>query len=139
MKPSTPAEYLAALAEPRRSEVKALDAAIRKAAPKLKPYVAYSGTMIGYGRYHYKYATGREGDCPIVAVSSRAHYLSVYVAGHRNGQSLAGAAKSKLGKISVGKSCIRIKRLEDLNLPALLELVREVTPLLANGRTDFGL
>src|SRR3954469_23445047 len=117
-KPTTPAEYLAALTEPRRSELKSLDAAIRKAVPKLKRYVAYSGTMIGYGAYHYKYASGREGDCPIVALSSRAQYISLYVSGHRGGKSIAEAAKPKLGKVSVGKACIRFKRLEDLNVPA---------------------
>lgn len=139
MKPTTPAEYLAALDEPRRSECKALDAAIRRAAPKLKPHLAYSGTMIGYGPYHYRYATGREGDCPIVALSSRAQYISVYVSGHRKGKSLAEAAQARLGKVSVGKACIRFKRLEDLNLPVLLELVRDASALLTNGSTDFSL
>ncbi len=139
MKPTTPTEYLAALDEPRRSELKSLHAAIRKAAPKLKPYLAYNGTMIGYGPYHYVYATGREGDCPIVALSSRAQYVSVYICGHRNGKNIAEAAKSKLGKVSVGKACIRFKRLEDLNLPALLDLVRKAAPLLDNGSTDFSL
>src|SRR5215211_5652987 len=137
MKPITPSEYLGASSEPRRMELKSLDAAIRKSAPKLKPYVAFSGTMIGYGAYHYKYASGREGDCPIVALSSRAQYISLYVSGHRGGKSIAEVAKPKLGKVSVGKACIRFKRLEDLNLPALLELVRECSALLDNGSTDF--
>jgi len=138
-KPTTPNEYLASLAEPRRTELTALHQAIRKAAPKLKPYVAYNGTMLGYGPYHYKYASGREGDCPIVAVSSRAQYISLYILGSRNGKSVAGAAKSKLGKVSCGKACIRFKRLEDLNLPVALDLVREVSVLAHNGSTDFSL
>jgi hypothetical protein len=139
MKPTTPREYFAALSEPRRTELQALHTAIRKSAPKLKPYVAYSGTMIGYGRYHYKYASGREGDCPIVALSSRVHAISLYVSGHRDGKSLAERAKPKLGKVSVGKACIRFKRLEHLNLPAVLELVRECSALLDHGSTDFSL
>src|SRR5215217_7301686 len=138
-KPTTPAEYLTALSEPRRTELKSLDAAIRRAAPRLKPYLAYSATMIGYGEYHYKYASGRQGDCPIVAVSSRAQYISLYVGGSRNGTSLAEAMKARLGKVSVGKACIRFKRLADLNLPAALELVREASALLDNGSTDFSL
>ncbi|HVT73332.1 MAG TPA: DUF1801 domain-containing protein [Lacunisphaera sp.] len=138
-KPATPTEYLAALSEPRRTELKSLDAAIRQAAPKLKPHVAYSGTMIGYGPYHYKYASGREGDCPIVAISSRAQYISLYILGHRDGKSVAEAAKAKLGKVSCGKACIRFKRLEDLNVPLVLELVREVSVLAENGSTDFSL
>lgn len=138
-KAASPAEYLAALTEPRRTELTSLDAAIRKAAPRLKPCLAYSGTMIGYGAYHYKYASGREGDCPIVGLSSRAQYISLYVAGNRHGESLVEAAKGKLGKASVGKVCIRFKRLANLNLPAVLELVREASALLDNGSTDFSL
>ncbi len=138
-KPTTPAAYLAALAEPRRSELKALDAAIRKAVPKLKPYLAYNGSMIGYGAYHYKYASGREGDCPIIAISSRAQYISLYVLGHRNGKSLAETAKAKLGKVNVGKACIRFKKLADLDLPVALGLMRESSALLTNGSTDFAL
>jgi hypothetical protein len=138
-KPKTPAAYLAALPEPRRTELKALDAAIRRAAPRLKPHLAYSGSMIGYGPYHYRYASGREGDCPIVALSSRAQAISLYVSGCRDGQPIAEAAKAKLGRVSVGKVCIRFKTLADLNLPAALDLVRESAALLDNGSTDFSL
>lgn len=137
--PATPAAYLAALTEPRRTELKALHAAIRQAAPRLKPHMAYSGTMIGYGPYHYKYASGREGDCPIVAISSRVQYISLYVLGCRNGQTIAEAAKARLGKVSVGKACIRFKKLADLNLPVALEVVREAAALLDNGSSDFAL
>jgi hypothetical protein len=138
-KPTTPAAYLAALAEPRRSELKALHAAIRKAVPQLKPHLGYGGTILGYGHYHYKYASGREGDCGIVGISSRAQYISLYIAGHRNGKPIAEAAKSRLGKVSVGKVCITFKKLADLNLPVALELVREASALLDNGSTDFAL
>lgn len=137
--PATPTAYLAGLPAERRAELKILHAAIRKAAPRLKPHVAYAGTMLGYGPYHYKYATGREGDCPIVALSSRANYISVYVSGQRNGRPIAEAARARLGKVSVGKVCIRFKKLADLNLPAALELVREASALLDNGSTDFSL
>lgn len=138
-KPTTPDEYLAALNAPRRAELEALHAAIRKAVPKLKPYLAYSGTMIGYGPYHYRYPTGREGDCPIVAISSRAQGISFYVSGHRDGQAIAETAQARLGKVSVGKACIRFKRLEELNLPAALDLIRDASALLDNGSTDFSL
>ena len=136
---STPTAYLASLPSARRADLKALHAAIRKAAPRLKPFMAYSGTIIGYGPYHYKYATGREGDTSIVGLSSRAQYISLYICGHRNGRTIAEAAKSRLGKVSVGKVCIRFKKLSDLNLPAALDLIREASALLDNGSTDFSL
>jgi hypothetical protein len=138
-KPTTPAAYLAALPEPRRTELKALDAAIRKAAPRLKPHLGYGGTILGYGHYHYKYASGREGDCGIVGISSRAQYISLYVSGVRNGVSIAETAKAKLGKVNVGKVCITFKNLSDLNLPAALDLVCDASALLDNGSTDFSL
>lgn len=137
--PATPTAYLANLPADRRTELKALHTAIRQAAPQLKPHVAYNGTMLGYGPYHYKYATGREGDCPIVALSSRANYISLYISGQRNGRTIAEAAQARLGKVSVGKVCIRFKKLADLNLPAAMELVRESSALLDNGSTDFSL
>lgn len=137
--PTTPADYIAALSEPRRSELQALHAAIRKAAPTLKPFLAYSGTMIGYGNYHYKYASGREGDSPIVALSSRVQAISLYICGHRNEKTIVERDRAKLGKVSVGKACIRFKKLEHLDLPAALALVREASTLLKNGSTDFSL
>jgi hypothetical protein len=136
---ATPAEYIARQPGSRRADLKALHAAIRRTVPRLKPYLAYRGTMIGYGPYRYKYATGREGECPIIALSSRAQAISLYIAGHRGGQPIAEAAKSRLGKVSVGKVCIRFKQLADLNLPVALELVREASALLDNGGTDFSL
>ena len=95
--------------------------------------------IVGYGPYHYKYATGREGDASIIGLSSRAQYISLYVMGNRGGKSIAEAAKSKLGKASVGKCCITFKKLADLNLPAAMALVREASTLLDNGSTDFSL
>ncbi len=138
-KPTTPAAYLAALSEPRRTELKVLNAAIRNAAPHLKPHLGYGGTILGYGHYHYKYESGREGDCGIVGISSRAQYISLYVSGLRNGQPIAEAAKAKLGKVSVGKVCIRFKKLADLNLPEALKLVRAAATPQDNGSTDFSL
>jgi len=137
--PATPAAYFAAWPAPRRTELKALHAAIRKAAPRLTPHLAYSGTMVGYGPYRYKYASGREGECPIVALSSRAQYISLSITGCRGGLTIVEAAKAKLGKVSVGKACIRFKTLADLNLPAALALIREASALLDNGSTDFEL
>jgi hypothetical protein len=135
----TPAQYLASVPPERRAAIKALDAAIRKTAPRLKPFVAYKGTILGYGPYHYKYASGLEGDAPVVGLSSRKNYISLYIAGARDGQTIAEAAAKRLGKVSVGKACIRFKKLEDLNLPAALELVREAAVLIDKQGGDFTL
>ena len=126
-KAKTVSAYLAELKEPRKSDVANLHKAIQAAVPKLKPHINYG--MIGYGKFHYKYASGREGDWFTVGLASQKNYISVYVCAARNGKYLAEAAKKKLGKVSVGKSCIRFKKLEDLNLKELTKLCKEASKL----------
>ncbi len=121
--PLTVAGYLDELQEPRKSEVAAVHGMIVKALPKLKPAVA-SG-MIGYGSYHYKYESGREGDAPVVALSSRKEYISVYVYGAEEHQ-------AELPQAAIGKSCIRFKRLADIDLKILEKIVK----LGADARTS---
>src|SRR5687767_5809047 len=70
-------------------------------------------TMIGFGRYHYKYASGHEGDAPLIGFSPRKAAFSLYVVaqGHDTKKLL-----DQLGKYKMGKVCIYFKRLADLNL-----------------------
>jgi hypothetical protein len=119
---TTPDDYLDALPEPRRSELRALDELIQHAAPELERQL--TGKIIGYGRYHYRYPSGREGDSYIVGLASGAKAISVYVDCALDSTYLAEAARERLGKVDVGKSCIRIKRLADVNQDVLAELVR---------------
>lgn len=119
----TPAAYLAAIRdEARRADMEELDRLIRKTVPDLEP--SGSTTGIGYGTYHYRYATGREGDCAIIALSSRAQYISLYVMGVEGGRYIAESYRSKFPKANVGKCCVRFKRLEDVDKKTLVELIR---------------
>ena len=120
---TTPAQYIASLAEPRRSEIAELDRFIRKSAPTLTPFL-YIG-MLGYGPYHYVYASGREGDSAIVSLSSRAQYISIYLGVCDENGYLAEQAKPRLPKASIGKSCIRFKRVADIDLKVLGELFKK--------------
>ncbi len=124
-KAETPAEYISELDEPRKTEIKRIDALIRKWAPKLDPHMR-SG-MIGYGTYHYKYPSGREGDWFKVGLASNKNYISIYACGVKNGGYIAEAYKTRLPKASIGKSCIRFKRLDDLDLGVLEEIVKETS------------
>ena len=82
----------------------------------------WGGSIIGFGNYHYKYASGREGDWPLVGFSPRKSNLTVYImAGFDRYEDLM----KKLGKHSVGKSCLYIKRLADVDGATLEELIRE--------------
>ena len=123
LKASTPAEYMAQLEEPRRAEVAALDALVRKMAPKLEPFIAMG--MLAYGPWHYKYASGREGDWFRIGLASNKNYISLYVCATDDQGYLAERYKEALPKASIGKSCVRFKRLGDLDPVALKRLIKE--------------
>jgi hypothetical protein len=121
--PATPEEYLAAIDEPRKADMLRLHALIQKAAQKLPP--AMVSGMIGYGSYHYKYASGREGDWPIIALANNKSYISVYVCASEKGEYVAERCKAELPKASIGKSCIRFKRVSDIDLKVLERIIKE--------------
>ena len=78
-------------------------------------------SIIGFGSYHYKYASGREGDWPASAFSPRKKDLTVYLMmGFEKHHDLM----NKLGKHSTGKSCLYIKRLSDVHVPTLKKLIK---------------
>ncbi len=117
VKAKTVAQYIAAVPEERRTAVRFLHDFIRKSTPKLKAHFAYN--MIGYGSFPYRNYKKELMQWPIIALANQKHYLSVYVCATDKGQYLAEKHKAKLGKVSVGKSCIRFKRIEDVNLREL--------------------
>jgi hypothetical protein len=125
-KAKTPREYIEGLKEPRRSAVRALHRLITKTAPKLKPKI-WGGMAdgIGYGSYHYRYASGREGDWPILGLSSRAAYISFYACLGDGKQYIVEKHKKELPKADIGKSCIRFKRLSDVDARVLAKIIRE--------------
>jgi hypothetical protein len=121
-------EYIERLAEPRRSEIRALHELIRRTVPQLEPTMEFG--MLGYGKYHYKYPSGREGDWMLVAVASNKNYISLYVtAAAPDGGYLAERYREQLPKASIGKSCIRFKRLGDVDQEVLARLLRQAAEL----------
>ena len=121
----TPAEYIAAVDDTRRSDIAALDALIRKHAPKLEPVIMDG--MLGYGPFHYRYASGREGDACKLAIASNASYVSLYCfAADANGY-VADRYVDRLPKAGIGKACVRFMRLADLDEEALVALVEETS------------
>ncbi len=120
--PSTPAEYLASLPEPRKSQLAELDRFIRQTVPSLQR--VWIAGMLGYGPYHYVTRSGCEGDWPVVGLSSRKQYISLYVcACDADGTYLAEQCRPLLPKASIGKSCIRFKRIEDLEMQVVADLL----------------
>jgi hypothetical protein len=81
----------------------------------------WGDSIVGFGKYHYKYASGREGDWFLTGFSPRAQNLTLYImAGFDQYDTLL----SKLGKHSIGKSCLYIKKIEDIEMDVLEELVK---------------
>ena len=109
----------------KRADAKVLDALFRRVTGE-EPQM-WGPTMIGYGTYHYKYETGREGDFLRTGFSPRSAKHSLYLMGgyceeltaQHNEELLA-----KLGKHSRGKSCLYINKLADVDMGVLEELVR---------------
>ena len=76
--------------------------------------------IVGFGKYHYKYESGREGDAPLVGFAPRASALALYLSGQfKNREELL----SKLGKYKTEKGCLYIKKLSDINTTILAEMI----------------
>jgi hypothetical protein len=123
MAPAAVEGYLESLAEPRRSEVRQIHDFIRRTVPDLEPYLEREG-LIGYGRYHYKYATGREGESSIIGLSSRKAYISVYAMGGDGEQYVAERMRHLLPKADIGKSCIRFRKFEHVDFDGLAPILK---------------
>ena len=78
-------------------------------------------SIVGFGAYHYKYASGHEGDWPLAAFSPRKQDLTLYL---MPGFAKRGELMSQLGKHRTGKSCLYIKRLSDIHVPTLKKLIK---------------
>ncbi len=94
---------------------------IMKQATKSEPKM-WGASIVGFGSYHYKGASGREGDWMLTGFSPRKQNLTLYImAGFDHYDQLL----KKLGKFSTGKSCLYIKKLADVDKKVLKELVTE--------------
>ena len=89
---------------------------ITGAPPKM-----WGDSIIGFGSYHYRYASGREADWFLVGFSPRVQNLTLYI---MSGFEEYDRLLEKLGKHKTGKSCLYIKKLEDVDMPTLRELIR---------------
>lgn len=117
------AAFLEAVPDPvRRADGIALDAMMRRVtgeAPRM-----WGPTIVGYGEYRYRYDSGREGDMCRTGFSPRKAELVVYLVGQFEIHADEAAALfARLGKHRTGKSCLYIKRLADVDIGVLEELV----------------
>lgn len=98
---------------------------VTKAEPKM-----WGTSIVGFGSYHYKGASGREGDWMLTGFSPRKQNLTLYI---MPGFERYPALMKKLGKFSTGKSCLYIKKLADVDKKVLKELVSESVQFMKNA------
>jgi uncharacterized protein YdhG (YjbR/CyaY superfamily) len=115
-------EYFEMLPEDRRKTMKFLHAFIRKNAPKLRPNFLYN--MPGYGSFPYKNHAKKTLDWPVIALASQKNYISVYICALEGREYIAEKYKNDLGHVSVGRSCIRFKKLEDLDFKTFKKVIQ---------------
>jgi hypothetical protein len=112
----------------RAELMRTLDDVIRREAPTLVPSateLSPTKPAIGYGPFHYTYASGRQGDSFVVVLANQAQHVSLYINAADEHGYIAEQRAAELGaKVSVGRSCIRIKKLEHVDLDVLGEVVR---------------
>jgi len=91
----------------------------------------WGDSIVGFGSYHYCYGSGREGDWFLTGFSPRKQNLTLYI---MSGFSRYEGLLKKLGKYKTGKSCLYIKKLEDIDLSILKEFIKQsVTYVKAHG------
>lgn len=125
-KPSTAdvGAFLAAIeGEQRRADAAHLVELMQRAtgeAPKL-----WGGAIVGFGQYHYRYASGREGDSCLVGFSPRQSEFSIYLMGvyFPDSADAAGQLLARLCKHRMGKACLYVNRLADIDLSVLTQLI----------------
>ena len=114
------ADFIGAVADAEKREdaraVAALMAEITGAPARI-----WGASIVGFGRYRYRYASGREGEFFETGFSPRKRALTLYI---MPGFGEYGGLLERLGRHSLGKSCLYIKRLADIDLEVLRELVR---------------
>lgn len=103
----------------RREEARAVCAMMARVTGE-EPEM-WGPSIVGFGRYHYKYDSGREGDWMLTGFAPRKAALTVYI---MPGFSQYDRLMARLGKHRTGKSCLYINKLDDVDLAVLAELVR---------------
>jgi len=104
--------------EARRKDCETLAKLMTRATKQ--PPKMWGTSIVGFGSYHYKYESGREGDSCLTGFSSRKGVISVYLVASFAGQE---ELLSKLGKHKMGKGCLYIRKLSDVDLKVLEQLV----------------
>jgi hypothetical protein len=114
-------KFLRGIADDRKRKDSQALADIMVQVTKAEPEM-WGTSVVGFGRYRYKYASGREGEWFLTGFSPRKQNLTLYIMSGFDGYK---ALLGRLGKHTTGKSCLYIKSLGDVHIPTLKRLIRE--------------
>ncbi len=115
-----PMDFLAEV-KPERKKQDAFALAAMMERISGSPAQMWGPSIVGFGQYHYRYESGREGDMPLIGFSPRKSALTLYILG---GFDRYDELIADLGKFTLGKVCLYIKKLDDVDLSVLEEIVR---------------
>lgn len=118
-----PERWIAAVDDVRRNDVQQLHDLVREVAPDLEPTTRFG--MLGYGPIRYRYASGREGEWVKIGIAVNAKSISLHCCAADDEGYVAERFRDRLPKADIGRSCVRFKRLDDLEDEALRDLLRE--------------
>jgi hypothetical protein len=112
--------FLSSVEDAERSEDCHTVLKLMKKITRQKPKM-WGESIVGFGTYHYKYASGREGDWFVTGFSPRKQNLTIYI---MRGMDAHKDALKKLGKHRAGRGCLYIKRLSDIDQSVLSEMIK---------------
>ena len=115
-------EYFEFLPPERKEPILFLHKFIQQHAPGLKPI--FASNMLGYGTFTCRNYKKENIDWPVISLASQKNYISLYFCSVIDGEYIAETYKDALGKVSTGKSCVRFKKIEDLNLETVEKLIK---------------
>ncbi len=125
-------EYIESLPDERRESVRTVHERVRAEVPELD--VKMWKQFIGYGTYRYRSASGREGEWFVIGLTNNKRYVSLYICAADDDGYLAEQNAERLGKVNVGKSCVRFSKLENLDLDVAGQLCRRAAEMVGQGR-----
>lgn len=122
-------------------ELAEVDSLIREFAPDMKPvlFPTSGGVSLGYGEMQYQPRSAKEPRTwPVLALAAQKNYMALYACAIVDGAYVAERYATKLGKVSVGKSCIRFKRVSDIDQKALIAMLQDLNHRFKSGELLYG-
>jgi hypothetical protein len=114
------AEFLTAITDDKKRKDFSVIIELITKQTGLEPKM-WGTSIVGFGSYHYKYESGREGDAPLTGIASRANAITLYLGSNFDKRE---ELLSKFGKHKIGGGCIHIQKIEDIDIGILVKMIK---------------